>query len=276
MAIVAALTSCIVVVGVASAFAGGFNPFGDQQVSQTYANGILLPTNQWISPLGKRILDNDGTGGTGQLGARLVSSTISPDGQYLAALGWNNFQGFLTIVDLKTGTIVQQTRALRGRGDERRRSDGRRRRAAVHAGPVRRHRNPLGSAVGVSAEVQLQRQHRDRHPGGVDLSVRHPKRTSQLCILQRLRRRRRVRREPHRRAAGRRRGRASLRDGAVAGRYEAIRGTQRRQQARRDRHRQRHRARRDPGRQRAAPGRVGRQRHGRLRVERGRAAGQVE
>ncbi|HEY4825359.1 MAG TPA: hypothetical protein VIH85_01265 [Solirubrobacteraceae bacterium] len=113
VAIVAALTSCIVVVGVASAFAGGFNPFGDQQVSQTYANGILLPTNQWISPLGKRILDNDGTGGTGQLGARLVSSTISPDGQYLAALGWNNFQGFLTIVDLKTGTIVQQT-ALTG------------------------------------------------------------------------------------------------------------------------------------------------------------------
>ena len=111
--IVAALTSCVAVVGVASAFAGGFNPFGDQQVSQTYANGILLPTNQWISPLGKRILDSNGTGGTGQVGARLVSSTISPDGQYLAALGWNNFQGYLTIVDLKTGTIVQQT-ALNG------------------------------------------------------------------------------------------------------------------------------------------------------------------
>ena len=47
------------------------------------------------------------------MGARLVSSTISPDGQYLAALGWNNFQGYLTIVDLKTGTIVQQT-ALNG------------------------------------------------------------------------------------------------------------------------------------------------------------------
>jgi YVTN family beta-propeller protein len=117
VAIVAALASCVAVVGVASAFAGGFNPFGDQQVSQTYANGILLPTNQWISPLGKRILDNDGTGGTGQLGARLVSSTISPDGQYLAALGWNNFQGFLTIVDLKTGTIVQQT-PLYGDGEK--------------------------------------------------------------------------------------------------------------------------------------------------------------
>ena len=42
-------------------------------------------------------------------GARLVSSAISPDGRYLAALGWNNFQGFLTIFDLKTGSMVQQT-----------------------------------------------------------------------------------------------------------------------------------------------------------------------
>jgi YVTN family beta-propeller protein len=38
-----------------------------------------------------------------------VSSTISPDGRYLAALAWNEFSGFLTIFDLKTGAIVQQT-----------------------------------------------------------------------------------------------------------------------------------------------------------------------
>ena len=107
VAIVAAVTSCVVVVGVASAWAGGFNPFafGDNEVAaQPLTSAILLPTNQWISPLGTRILDSN---------ARLVSSTISPDGQYLAALGWNNFQGFLTIVDLKNGTIVQQT-ALNG------------------------------------------------------------------------------------------------------------------------------------------------------------------
>jgi YVTN family beta-propeller protein len=110
VAIVAALATCLAVVGVASAWAGGFNPFGDNQVAaQPQSSAILLPTNQWISPLGKRILDNDGTGGAGQMGARLVSSTISPNGQYLAALGWNNFQGFLTIVNLKTGTIVSQT-----------------------------------------------------------------------------------------------------------------------------------------------------------------------
>ena len=99
MAIAAALVSCVAVVGVASAAIGGFDPFGNQQVGQTYANGVLLPTNQWISPLGTRILDNS---------ERLVSSTISPDGQYLAALGWNYFQGYLTIFDLKTGARVQQ------------------------------------------------------------------------------------------------------------------------------------------------------------------------
>ena len=100
VAIVAALVSCVALVGVASAAIGGFNPFGNQQVGQTYANGVLLPTNQWISPLGTRILDSS---------ERLVSSTISPNGQYLAALGWNEFSGYLTIFDLKTGTMVQQT-----------------------------------------------------------------------------------------------------------------------------------------------------------------------
>jgi YVTN family beta-propeller protein len=107
VAIAAALTSCVVVVGVASAAIGGFefNPFDSQQVGQTYANGVLLPTNQWISPLGTRIVDGSAT----QQGARLVSSTISPNGEYLAALGWNNFQGYLTIFNLKTGAMLQQT-----------------------------------------------------------------------------------------------------------------------------------------------------------------------
>ncbi len=107
VAVAVALTSCIAVVGVASAAIGGFNPFDNQQVSQTYANGILLPTNQWISPLGTRILDNS---------ERLVSSTISPNGEYLAALGWNEFSGFLTIVDLQTDKIVSQTGLDTGSG----------------------------------------------------------------------------------------------------------------------------------------------------------------
>jgi YVTN family beta-propeller protein len=98
--IVAAVIGCATVVGVASAAVVGFDPFGTGQVGSTYANGILLPTNQWISPYGTRILDDN---------ARLVSSTISPDGNYMAALGWNDFSGYLTIINLRTGQIVQQT-----------------------------------------------------------------------------------------------------------------------------------------------------------------------
>jgi YVTN family beta-propeller protein len=108
VAIAAALTTCVAVVGVASAAIGRFfDPFGNQQVSQTYANGVLLPTDQWISPLGTRILDNT---------ERLVSSTISPDGRYLAALGWNDFSGYLTIFDLQTGKMVSQTGLATGTG----------------------------------------------------------------------------------------------------------------------------------------------------------------
>jgi len=107
VAIAAAVASCVVVVGVASAAIGGVNPFDSHQVGQTYANGILLPTNQWVSPLGTRILDTS---------ERLVSSTISPNGRYLAALGWNEFSGYLTIFDLQTGKMLSQTGLATGTG----------------------------------------------------------------------------------------------------------------------------------------------------------------
>jgi YVTN family beta-propeller protein len=74
--------------------------FGDEQVGGTYANGILLATQQWIKPIGTRVLvDKNG---------RLLSSSISPNGQYLAALTWNDFTGWLTIINVKTGQIIQQ------------------------------------------------------------------------------------------------------------------------------------------------------------------------
>jgi YVTN family beta-propeller protein len=83
----------------AAVAAGVTSGFGDEQVGSTYANGILLPTNQWIKPIGTRLLVSNG---------RLPSSSISPDGRYLAALSWNDFTGFLTVIDLQTGKIVQQ------------------------------------------------------------------------------------------------------------------------------------------------------------------------
>jgi YVTN family beta-propeller protein len=84
----------------AVAAVSGYNPFGSEHVGQTINGATLLPTNQWITPLGTQILDTK---------ARLVSSTLSPNGDDVAALAWNEFSGYLTIIDLKTHAIVQQT-----------------------------------------------------------------------------------------------------------------------------------------------------------------------
>ena len=73
-------------------------PFGNAQVGPQANGAVLLPTNQWISPFGSRILDTP---------ERLISSSMSPSGKYLAALGWNDFPGNLTIVDVQTGPMVQ-------------------------------------------------------------------------------------------------------------------------------------------------------------------------
>ena len=76
----ALLVAFLAAVGVASAELAGVNPFGSDEVGQTYNGAVLLPTNQWISPIGNRIEDPYG---------RIVSSSLSPDGQYMAALTWN-------------------------------------------------------------------------------------------------------------------------------------------------------------------------------------------
>jgi YVTN family beta-propeller protein len=87
--------TCLAMVGAATAAVVAFNPFSDQQVGGTYANGVLLPTNQWVSPLGTRLfLDN----------ARIVTSSISPNGQYMAALTWDDYSTTLTILNLTNGT----------------------------------------------------------------------------------------------------------------------------------------------------------------------------
>jgi YVTN family beta-propeller protein len=89
----------LVVVGVASAAFGGFDPFGSDEVGQIVNGAVLLPTNQWISPIGTRIEDPKG---------RIESSTLSPDGEFMAALTWHEFTGYLTIFNVKTGEIVQE------------------------------------------------------------------------------------------------------------------------------------------------------------------------
>ncbi|HEX3609286.1 MAG TPA: bifunctional YncE family protein/alkaline phosphatase family protein [Solirubrobacterales bacterium] len=95
-----ALAAALVLLAVtAAAASAGFGPFGTDQVGQQVGDRVLLPSNQWVSPVGNRIPIQDG---------RLVSSTLSPDGTKLAALTWRDFTGFLTIIDVKTGKVVQQ------------------------------------------------------------------------------------------------------------------------------------------------------------------------
>ncbi len=93
--LVMAVLACFAVVGAATAavFSSDHSPFSDQQVGQSYANGVLLPTNQWVSPLGTRVFSDN---------ARLLTSSISPNGQYLATLTWDDYDTTLTVVNLKT------------------------------------------------------------------------------------------------------------------------------------------------------------------------------
>jgi YVTN family beta-propeller protein len=92
---VLAIVGCFAVVGGAAAALVAFNPFGTEQVAGTYANGVLLPTNQWVSPLGTRLFTDN---------ARIITSSLSPDGKTLAALTWQQYAVTLTLVNLTDGT----------------------------------------------------------------------------------------------------------------------------------------------------------------------------
>jgi YVTN family beta-propeller protein len=94
--------TCIALVGGASGIAVAASVtsgFGDAKVGTSNASGVLLASNQRVKPIGSRLLITDG---------RLLSSTISPNGEYLAALTWRDFTGFLTVFNLSTGKVVQQ------------------------------------------------------------------------------------------------------------------------------------------------------------------------
>jgi YVTN family beta-propeller protein len=93
--LLAAVVVCLALAGAATAAVAVFNPFGTETVEGTYANGVLLPTNQWVSPLGTRVFQDN---------ARIITSSISPNGRYLAALTWKQYDTTLTILDLTTNT----------------------------------------------------------------------------------------------------------------------------------------------------------------------------
>ena len=83
---------------IAASVSGGF---GTATVGPQTGSTVLLPTNQQIAPVGTRYVVGTDTD------SRLLSSTVSPDGTKLAALSWHEFTGFLSIIDLSSGTVIQ-------------------------------------------------------------------------------------------------------------------------------------------------------------------------
>ena len=201
----------VAAVGVASAAFGGFNPFGSGEVGQTYNGALLLPTNQWISPIGTRIEDPYG---------RIVSSTLSPDGQYMAALTWNEFTGYLTIFDLKTGKIVQEEGGYPNTLDP----------AAGEPGEEVAADGPLYSPDGKTLWIP--------QTGDIAKFTVNPATgmVSEKTIITMPQGRERPRTRIQHRSDPPRRSRA-LGDGALTRRQQALRRPQRVQHARRDRHR---------------------------------------
>ncbi|HEU4676065.1 MAG TPA: phosphoesterase, partial [Motilibacteraceae bacterium] len=92
-----AATLAVAVAGTGAA-AAATDRFGTHRVGESTGQGLLLPSNQTIKPIGDRLLVDDG---------KLLASTVSPDGRYLAAL--TNDRGIaLTIVDLQQHKVLQQ------------------------------------------------------------------------------------------------------------------------------------------------------------------------
>ena len=165
--------------------------FGSNKVGQVVNGRLLLPSNQWISPIGDRIQINNG---------RLLSSTLSPDGTQFAALSWSDFVGFVTIINVKTGKIVQQVgTGLTATVPVSRRRHGRPRRTVLLA----RWQEALGPADDLPGALCGRSRHRqDLEPAGGQAPAR------------------RSRRRP-----------AAVRHGALPRRQQALRGAERRQHA---------------------------------------------
>ncbi len=94
--VTAALAAVLLGGGIAAAAVT--DPFGTTKVGQRHGDAIQLPSNQTVSPIGKRHLTE---------GGKLLSSTLSPDGRFVASLTAGGGIA-LTISDLTSGTVVQQ------------------------------------------------------------------------------------------------------------------------------------------------------------------------
>ncbi|WP_316528818.1 alkaline phosphatase family protein [Kitasatospora brasiliensis] len=92
-------TACITAVAVATGTAfAATQQFGTDQVGRTTANGLVISSDQYLSPYGSRQVLNNG---------KIMGSTVSPDGGHLAAAVTDG-DSALVVVDLKTGKVRQR------------------------------------------------------------------------------------------------------------------------------------------------------------------------
>jgi YVTN family beta-propeller protein len=90
----AAVLAVVAGTGVASA---STQQFGTDQVGQNTDQGLVLSSDQYIAPIGDRLVVNNG---------KIMASSVSPDGGHLAALTADGGIA-LTIVDLKSWKVQQ-------------------------------------------------------------------------------------------------------------------------------------------------------------------------
>ncbi|WP_241825347.1 bifunctional YncE family protein/alkaline phosphatase family protein [Micromonospora sp. CB01531] len=92
----AGTTAVVVAAGTGIGFAQTHR-FGTDQVGQTTDQGLVVSADQYINPIGERLVINNG---------KIMSSTVSPDGTHLAAAVTDGGMA-LAIVDLKNWKVQQ-------------------------------------------------------------------------------------------------------------------------------------------------------------------------
>ncbi|HEX6454181.1 MAG TPA: bifunctional YncE family protein/alkaline phosphatase family protein [Trebonia sp.] len=94
--VVAGSAAGVLVLSGAGIAIGSTTGFGDNQVGTQYPNGLQVSDNQIINPLGDRLMTQFG---------KFMGSTVSPDGQFLAATSADK-SVVLQIFDLKTYKLI--------------------------------------------------------------------------------------------------------------------------------------------------------------------------
>jgi YVTN family beta-propeller protein len=76
---------------------GSTHDFGTEQVGQTTGKGLVVSSDQYLDPIGARLVVNSG---------KIMAAQVSPDGSHLAALTTDG-NAALTVVDLSTWKVQQ-------------------------------------------------------------------------------------------------------------------------------------------------------------------------